>query len=177
MFALFVGAALIALASWAIRTRRINRLTPLGRFLREITDPVILPVERWLLRRGGNPQAAPWWLFIIVLVGGIVLISAAGWIVGQLSVAARAATSPRGILRLVIYYAGQLLLIALVIRVIGSWFGAGRYNRWIRWTYGLTDWIIVPLRRIIPPLGVIDITPIVAWFGITLLLRVVLSLI
>jgi YggT family protein len=72
----------------------------------------------------------------------------------------------RGWVRLVVYYAGQVVLIALLVRVFASWFGAGRYNRWIRWAYVLTDWVVEPLRRIIPPLGMFDITPLVAWFAI-----------
>jgi YggT family protein len=34
----------------------------------------------------------------------------------------------------------------------------------------VTDWVIEPLRKIVPPIGMIDITPIVAWFAIQLLL-------
>jgi uncharacterized protein YggT (Ycf19 family) len=31
--------------------------------------------------------------------------------------------------------------------------------------------MIVPLRRLIPSIGMIDITPIVAWFGLSLIQR------
>jgi YggT family protein len=77
--------------------------------------------------------------------------------------------------KLVIYYAGQLVLLAIIVRVVANWLGAGRYSRWIRPAYFLTDWIIEPLRRVIPPLGMIDLTPIVAWFLLQFALRVVLS--
>ncbi len=76
-----------------------------------------------------------------------------------------------------VYYATQLILFALLARVIGSWFGVGRYNRWMRPMYVLTDWIVEPLRRIIPPLGIVDITPLVAWFLLLLLRGWVISLI
>jgi YggT family protein len=39
----------------------------------------------------------------------------------------------------------------------------------VRWSFVLTEWLLAPLRRIIPPLGMIDITPIVAYFVIQLL--------
>ena len=72
---------------------------------------------------------------------------------------------------MIIYYAGQLLMLALIVRVIASWFGAFQYNRWVRPAYLLTDWFIVPLQKIIPPVGGFDLTPLVAW----IVLRWVLS--
>jgi len=69
------------------------------------------------------------------------------------------------------------LIIALIVRVIGSWFGKGRFNRWMRPAYRLTDWIVEPLRRFVPPIGMIDITPLVAWLllqiGLGIVLRVI----
>jgi len=53
--------------------------------------------------------------------------------------------------------------------VLSSWFPVSPYSKWVRWSYVLTDWLIKPLRRVIPLLGMIDITPIVAWFLIGLI--------
>jgi YggT family protein len=47
--------------------------------------------------------------------------------------------------------------------VIGSWLGIGPYRKWMRPFYALTNWLIDPIRRILPPLGVIDFSPMVAW--------------
>ncbi len=172
MFAAFVAGILVAFGSWAVRTRRINPFSGAARLIRSLTDPIIEPMERWVLRRGGNPQNAPWWLLGIVVVSGILLITVAQWLLAQVARASFAAHSgPRGWLRLAVYYAGQLVLIALIVRVIASWFEAFRYSRWMRPVYLLTDWVIEPLHRIIPPMGMIDITPLVAWFAI----RIVLS--
>jgi YggT family protein len=104
------------------------------------------------------------------VVGGIVVISLAGWIAAELGrVAFAARGGPFSSVRLLIYYTGQLISLAIFIRVIGSWFGVGPHSAWMRPMYVLTDWIIVPLRRVIPPIGMIDITPIVAWFGVRIL--------
>ncbi len=171
MFAGFVASTLVAVGSWAVRTRRINPFSGAARLIRSLTDPVIQPMERWVLRRGGNPQHAPWWLLGIVVVAGILLITVAQWLLVQAARASFAFQSgPRGLLRLIVYYAGQLVLLALIVRVIASWFGAFRYSRWMRPVYVLTDWVIEPLHKIIPPLGMIDITPLVAWFAIRIVL-------
>jgi YggT family protein len=39
----------------------------------------------------------------------------------------------------------------------------------VRWSFTFTEWFLVPLRRIIPPLGMIDITPFVAYLALAYL--------
>jgi YggT family protein len=43
------------------------------------------------------------------------------------------------------------------------------YSPWIRWSFQLTEWFMAPLRRVVPTIGVIDITPIVAYILLRLL--------
>ena len=170
VLALFVLSAAVALGSWAVRAQRISPFGRTGKTIRKLTDPILAPIETWLLRRGGNPQKAGWWLLGISIIGGVLVITTAQWIIIQLLRGASAAEAgPRGIARLVVYYATQLILFALLARVIGSWIGVGRYNKWMRPAFLLTDWMVEPLRRIIPPLGIIDVTPLVAWFLLLLL--------
>ena len=164
VFAVVLASALIAIAAWAVRTRQVNPFSPLGRTLRSLSEPFVKRVERVLLERGGNPQNAAWWIFLIALIGGIAIIALANWLVTQTYMMTMAARSQRGFLRVIIYYAGQILVFALIVRVIGSWLGQYRYSRWVRPAYLLTDWLVEPLRRIIPPLGGFDITPMIAWF-------------
>ena len=40
----------------------------------------------------------------------------------------------------------------------------------------LTDWLIEPIRRILPPLGMLDFSPLVAWLLLSLLRNFALSL-
>lgn len=178
VFAVFVLSGAVAVGSWAVRTRRINPFGRTGQFLRKTTDPVLAPIETALLRRGGNPQNAGWWLLSVTIVVGVILIAGAQWLVTQVFQAAGAVSAgPRGIVWLVVYYSTQLILFALIVRVIGSWVGVGRYNRWMKPAYWLTDWIVVPLRRVIPPFGMFDVTPLIAWFLILLLRGWILRLI
>lgn len=174
-FGLFVICVFVALGSWAVMTRRINPFSKTGQTIRRFTDPVLEPVEFWLRKRGGNPRNAGWWILGGSVVGGILLITLTEWIIAQWARIAMASNAgPRGVLRLVVYYAGQILVFALIARVIGSWFGVGRFNRWMRAAYLLTDWIVEPLRKIVPPMGRIDITPLVAWFLIQIIMSLVL---
>ena len=174
VFGLFVICAFVAFGSWAVMTRRINPFSKLGQAIRRFTDPILEPVEHWVRKRGGNPRNAGWWILGGSVVGGILAITLTEWIIVQWARMSMASSAgPRGILRLVIYYAGQILLFALIARVIGSWLRIGRFNRWMRPAYVLTDWLVEPLRKIVPPMGRIDITPLVAWF----LVKIVMSLV
>ncbi len=56
-----------------------------------------------------------------------------------------------------------VLTIAIFIRAILSWFPTSSNNRFVFLLYQVTDPIMNPLRRLIPPIGgTIDITPIIA---------------
>src|SRR2546430_6549056 len=81
VFATFCLAALVALAGWLVRTRRVSPFGGLGRTLRSVTDPVLRPVEARLVRFGGNPVHAGWWLVVVVAVAGVLLLSRLDWIV------------------------------------------------------------------------------------------------
>jgi YggT family protein len=170
----FLAALALAAGGWVVTTRRVSPISRTARFLRGASDPLLVPLERFLARRGQNPQNAPWWLLGIVMGGGILLLAITPPLLATLAAAMAAAQSgPRDVARLVVSLAGRLVILALIVRVVGSWFGAGRYTRWMRPAYLLTDWIVRPLQRFVPRFGMIDITPLVAW----LLLQLVLGLI
>ena len=149
--------------SWLVRTRRVSPFGPLGRGLRSATDWIVTPVERRLVRMGGNPVHAGWWLIVVVAVAGVIFLSLLGWVLTSYQTAAWAtAQGPRAILALTINVVYNVFFIAIMVRVVASWLGWFRYARWMRPVYALTDWLIEPLRRFVPPLGMFDITPLVA---------------
>src|ERR1700704_7184451 len=80
VFAAFAASALVALASWLVRTRRISPFGALGRTLRTASDPLIRPIETRLVRAGGNPVHAGWWLVVAVAAAGVVLITLWNWL-------------------------------------------------------------------------------------------------
>jgi len=176
VFAFVVLAAIVALGSWLVRTRRVSPFGVLGRTLRSATDPIIRPVERRLVRMGGNPTHAGSWLVVLTAVAGIILLSLAGWVAVTFATARAAATGgPRGTIMMIVELAYRILFVALIVRIIATWFGMFRYSKWIRPFYILTDWIVQPLRRIIPPLGAIDLSPLVAMILLNIARQILLS--
>lgn len=176
IFALVALSALVALGSWLVRTRRVSPFGALGRTLRSVTDPVVRPVERRLARMGGNPTHAGGWLVVVTAVAGIVLLSLAGWLVGTFQTArATASGGPRGTFMLIVDLSYRILFAALIIRVVAAWFGMFRYSKWIRPVYILTDWFVEPIRRIVPPLGAVDLSPLVAMIVLSIVRQILLS--
>jgi YggT family protein len=159
-----VYASIVALTHWAVRRRKIGPFGVLPRTVRRLSDPVLLPLERRVIRFGGSPQDAPFWLLGIVIVGGLLLLSLTNWLLGMAgTLTALAGGEPRDWFRFAISGAFTLVMAAIFIRVIASWFGIGPYRPWMRPFVLLTDWIVEPIRRILPPMGMIDFSPMVAW--------------
>lgn len=164
-----IVVAVICAFDWAVRTRRINPFNRVARFFRGSVDPLMLPVERVILRAGGAPASAPWWALVAFAVFGIALISLLEFLGGVFYQLAVVSGQPSQAPMLLLSWAFAFLKLALMVRVLSSWFPVSPYSKWVRWSYVLTDWLIKPLRRVIPLLGMIDITPIVAWFLIGLI--------
>jgi YggT family protein len=157
-------ASVVALTHWAVRSRRISPFGVWPRFMRRASDPVIQPVERRVIAAGGNPQNAPLWLLAVVIAGGLVLLSLTGWVIDSLvRLSWMAQSGPRVWVQTAVSLIFTVLMGAIVIRVIASWLGIGPYRRWMRPVMALTNWLIDPIRRILPPVGMLDFSPMVAW--------------
>lgn len=67
----------------------------------------------------------------------------------------------------------RVLMAAIFLRAILSWFQLDPRNPLITVLDQITEPILMPLRRIVPRLGMIDITPMVAIFLLLFLSQVV----
>jgi YggT family protein len=138
--------------------------------VRRLTDPLIMPVRRALLGFGVDPKAAP--LIAILLV---ILV---GWFAVQLTDSI-ISTAIRVILSIqhrmfivlvgsILYGALDIYAILIFMRIIFSWGMVSYSNRIMRFLVNVTDPLLVPLRRMIPPFGMLDLSPIVAFILIWL---------
>lgn len=164
------GLVVVAcLLDWAVRTRRVSPFSRTARFARTRIDPLMTPVERVIVRAGGVPSSAPLWMVVGYALLGILVVSALNLLGGVIAQVAYVARTPRALPILLASWAFSLIRVALLVRVISSWLPISPYSRWVRWSYVLTEWMVAPLRRLIPTLGPIDITPIIAWLLLSLL--------
>ena len=176
-FAMAAVLAVVTSVDWLVRSRRINPFGKVARFFRQTVDPIFVPVERRVVRAGGNPAAAPWWALGAVIVGGIVMLSLLGFIRSQIFMSTLAVEGGgRAIFHLLLGWTFGILQIAIIVRVICSWIRVSPYSKWVRWAFAISEPILRPLRAIIPSFGMIDITPIIAFFALGLLESFILSI-
>ena len=57
-----------------------------------------------------------------------------------------------------------VIILAMFVRAIASWFRIDERYAIIRFLARITDPFIEPVRRIVPPMGFIDMAFIVTWF-------------
>jgi YggT family protein len=56
----------------------------------------------------------------------------------------------------------QILSMAIVIRALLSWFNLPPGNPLVNLLFDITEPVLSPLRRVVPRIGMIDITPVAA---------------
>lgn len=159
LLAFAVVVAILCVLDWLVRTRRINPFGRFAAFVRGAIRPFTAAVERRILRAGGNPVAAPWWTLVAVALGSIVLLSLLDFVREQVALAA-------GYYRLLVSWTFGVLKLALIVRVLLSWMRPPPFAWYVRWSYALTEWFLRPLRGIIPLVGMVDITPLIAYFAL-----------
>jgi len=167
----------ICVLDWAVRTRKISPFNAIARFCRTTVDPFISPIERKVIRAGGTPASAPLWALASVVIGGILLLTLLD--VVRIEVIRSIVASQEGaagIFHLLVSWTFTILKLAIVVRVISSWLPISPYSPWIRWSYALSEPILAPLRRIVPNFGGLDITPILAYFLLSIIESVLFRL-
>ena len=155
LLGLFVVLAVVAGVDWAVRTRRINPFGRIARVFRSSVDPLLMPVERIVVRSGGLPSNAPWWSLVFVAVAGVFLIATLGFIREQLGLVLAALDGgARGVYRLMVSWVFMILQIAILVRVVQSWvhFRPGAW--YSRWAFKISEPILRPIRNLIPLFGV-----------------------
>jgi len=69
-----------------------------------------------------------------------------------------------------------LYSFAIIARVFVGWMRVDPYHPVIQFLYRITEPVLGPLRSRIPPVGMVDVSPMVALLGLWILERIVLVL-
>lgn len=67
----------------------------------------------------------------------------------------------------------QILIFAILLDALISWFPISPSSPIVRILDEITEPILAPLRRVVPRLGMLDITPIVAMFLLGILNQII----
>src|SRR6476660_7191017 len=143
-------------------------LNPFGwasRTIRRLTDSFIFPVRGSLRNVGIDPKFAP---LVVILVS--ILLGYFTWrlvetigntLQGIISSVGRGDLI--GVVGFVLYGLLSIYILLLFVRIIFSWGMVSYQNRVMRFLVDVTEPLLGPLRRMIPPLGRMDISPIIAF--------------
>lgn len=69
-----------------------------------------------------------------------------------------------------------LLSLAILARVLLSWFRVSPYHPLVDFLYRVTEPILAPLRRVIPPIGMVDISPVIALILLQIIQQVLVAI-
>ena len=143
----------------------LNPFSWSSRTIRRLTDPFITPVRRALAGFGVDPKYAPLvTILLVVLLGWFALqlvSSIVNTVAGILFSLERQAMV--AMIGYVLYGLISLYILLVFIRIVFSWGMVSYSNRVMRLLINVTEPLLGPLRRIVPPLGAFDISPIVAF--------------
>lgn len=71
----------------------------------------------------------------------------------------------------------NIVLLLILARIILSWLPQFRSNQIAEFVFGITEPILGPFQRLIPPVGMIDLSPMVAIIALAVIQQILLWLI
>lgn len=159
--------ALIVLRS-LLGYMQVNPFSWLMITLRRATEPVLVRVRAVLIGFRLDPKVAPFIAVILIIVAGYMVILVAGSVLNTIAgiifaLAVRKPGAPIAIAGYLIFGFLGLYTLAIFARIIFSWVGGSYANPFLRFLFHATEPLLGPLRRRIPPVGMFDISPIVAF--------------
>lgn len=128
---------------------------PLAQGILRLTSPLVIPVRRIVPPFGRLDTATILVAFIIQYIAVLLMMLVVGQTAGIAPIAVTA------IVKLVVLSI-NLFVYAIFIRIILSWISQGGYNPATAIITTLTEPVLRPFRRLVPPLGGFDISPIFA---------------
>jgi YggT family protein len=149
--------------AWA----RADFRNPLAQFVLKITNPLVIPARRFIpaLRRIDTATLVV--LIIVQSIATAILVKFAcvgDGTIGQILVF--------GLVRLV-HLILTLYVWLIIVYVVSSWVSPGGYNPALALLAAVVEPVLAPFRRIIPPIGGLDLSPVAVFLAIGFLERII----
>ncbi|WP_136254907.1 YggT family protein [Onishia niordana] len=154
---------LMLMMRFLLQASRADYYNPISQSVVKVTQPVVKPFQGFLRPVGRFDLATLAAAFLIKVVSIILIMQVAGYgmpPIAGLAIAGVAAIAS-GILK--IYF------FALIVMIILSWVAPQASHPGALLVMQLVEPIMAPVRKVIPPLGMIDLSPIVVFISISLL--------
>lgn len=152
---------LMVMLRFLLATVRADFYNPVSQFLVKVTNPMLTPLRKAIPSIGKIDTSALLSMILLQMISlaFIGLLRGGGIHLGSLLVLSIAELV--GLLL-------NVFLFAILIQVILSWINPGTYNPAISLVYSITEPVLRPCRRLLPPISGMDFSPIIALIGIQL---------
>jgi len=153
LFDLYVLTFVIRLVlQWAA----VDRRNPLVEFILRVTGPLVIPLRRVIPPVGRIDSATLVALIALQALGTFLLVRIG--CVGEPAVWQILSLAVLGAAKLVV----KVFVGAIIIYVILSWVSPGGYNPVAAVVAAIVEPVLAPFRRLVPPIGGIDLSPLFA---------------
>lgn len=173
MFAFILGTLgnlyiSLVLIRFLLQIVRADYYNPVSKSLVKLTNPLLVPLRKVIPGLKGIDWAA----LILVLVLQVALVAALGFLKGNLDL------NPLSLLIQAVfrtlYLWTDFYFYGMFILIIASWVAPNSYNPALQLLQQVMEPVMRPFRRIIPPLGGIDLSPIFFFLALQLIQKYLL---
>lgn len=159
---LFGLYATLVILRFLLQLTRADFYNPLSQFIVKATKPLLNPLRRVIPGVSGLDIASLLLAWFVIALEQLIILALSG--VG-LQIAGAALLAIPELISLVI----NVFLFAILIQVIISWINPGGYNPAIGLINNLTEPLLTPVRRRMPNMGGLDLSPMVVMLGLVVL--------
>lgn len=161
---IIVAVIVLMIVRLIVEAMDLNPFAWTSRTVRRLSDGFVMPVRGGLRGFGVDPKFAPLVVILVAILLGFFLIQLVATIV--MTVGGVIISLQEGALiaalGFILYGLLSLYILFIIIRIVFAWGMLSYTNRVMRFLIDVTEPLLGPLRRMIPPLGWMDISPLVA---------------
>lgn len=166
LFSLYV---LVLMLRFLLAWVRADFYNPVSQFLVKATNPLLVPLRRIIPPLGGIDMASVVLMLAVQMLGIALILLLRG---GGIGIQALVFISLAELVDL----AFKVYIYGIIIQAILSWVNPGTYNPAVSLLHSLTEPVLRPARRVIPPISGMDLSPLVAILVLEVLRRLIVPL-
>jgi YggT family protein len=142
---------------------RADFYNPISQFIVKVTNPLVIPLRRVIPGLGGIDVSSLLLALLLQLAAIVALLLING--LSPPGVFLLLAWSVLGVLGLLV----NIYFFALLAMIILSWVAAGSRHPAIYLLYQITEPVMAPFRKVLPPMGGLDLSPILVFVLINII--------
>jgi YggT family protein len=165
LFGLYILAVLLRFLFQLLRAHFAN---PVSQFIVTLTNPALRPLRRIIPGYAGIDFSA----LVLMLALQVLELLLISFLYGTTpSVAGLLILATGKLLEMTVY----VFMFAVFARIIIAWVNPHLHNPMTSLLGSLTDFMMRPARQLIPPIGMLDLSPMVVFLILGLILRLIVQ--